>query len=51
MDKLKVPILDECPECKEQAFLPSGTDVSNSAKVYSHYLPCPICEGAGRKTR
>ncbi len=51
MNKLKVPILDNCPECKGQAYLPAGQEVSNSGETYMRYLPCPTCNGNGAKTR
>ena len=51
MDKIKIPILDKCPECKGQAYLPAGQAVSSSGESYTRYAPCPVCEGGGRKTR
>ncbi len=51
MFMLKVHVLDKCPECKGQAYLPAGEAVSNSGQTYTRYLPCPICNGSGKQGR
>ena len=44
---IKVRILDTCPHCKGQAYLPAGQDVDYKGNAYTHHIPCPHCEGTG----
>ena len=44
---MKVRVLDKCPHCNGQAYMPAGEDVDNKGNPYTRYLPCPQCEGTG----
>lgn len=44
---MKVRVLDKCPHCNGQAYLPAGEDVDFKGNLYTRYLPCPHCEGTG----
>ena len=44
---MKVRILDECPHCKGQAYLPAGQGLDYKGNSYTCHLPCPHCEGTG----
>ena len=44
---IKVRILDTCPHCKGQAYLPTVEDVDWKGEKYMRHLPCPYCEGTG----
>lgn len=44
---IKIRILDTCPHCNGQAYLPAGKDVDAKGNEYDRYLPCPLCEGTG----
>ena len=44
---MKVRVLDKCPHCNGQAYLPAGEGVDNKGNPYTRYLPCPHCEGTG----
>jgi DnaJ-class molecular chaperone len=44
---IKIRILDTCPHCKGQAYLPAGKDVDAKGNEYDRYRPCPHCEGTG----
>lgn len=48
---VKVRILDKCPYCKGQAYLPAGQDVDYKGNSYTRHLPCPHCEGTGATGR
>lgn len=44
---IKVRILDKCPHCDGQAYLPVGEEVDYKGDKYPRHLPCPQCEGTG----
>ena len=48
---LKVHILDRCPHCDGQAYLPNGEGQDYKGRTYTRYAPCPHCEGSGNKPR
>ena len=48
---MKVRVLDKCPHCNGQAYMPAGEDVDNKGNPYTRYLPCPHCEGTGMAGR
>ena len=49
--EVKVRILDTCPHCNGQAYLPAGEDVDYKGDKYIRHQPCPHCEGSGRAGR
>lgn len=44
---IKVHILDRCPYCDGQAYLPVGEATDWKGETYTRYLPCHMCEGTG----
>ena len=48
---LKVQILTTCEHCNGQAYLPNGEDEDCRGRKYTHYAPCPICQGTGNQTK
>ena len=48
---MKVRVLDKCPYCNGQAYLPVGEDVDFKGNPYTRHLPCPNCEGTGMAGR
>jgi Zn-finger nucleic acid-binding protein len=48
---IKVHILDTCPHCDGEAYLPAGEAVSVDGERYEQYQPCPKCQGSGKAER
>ena len=44
---IKVRILDTCPHCNGQAYIPVGEDTDYKGEKYIRHKPCPYCEGSG----
>jgi hypothetical protein len=44
---LKVHILDYCPHCNGQGYLPLGEVVDHLGRKYTRYAPCTQCSGGG----
>ena len=44
---LKVHVLDYCPHCDGQGYLPVGEDIDHLGRRYTRYMPCPRCSGGG----
>ena len=47
----KVHILTPCEHCQGEAYLPLGEIESYAGEPYTHYQPCPQCEGSGNQVR
>jgi hypothetical protein len=48
---VKIHILTTCEHCNGQAYLPTGEDEDDKGRKYTHYTPCPMCEGTGTKSK
>ena len=44
---IKVRILDTCPHCKGQAYLPVEEAVNYMGEKYLKHAPCSFCDGTG----
>ena len=45
---MKVHILNTCPECKGQAYLPVGEAEDYKGEKYLRHIPCFRCDGSGQ---
>ena len=48
---VKVHVLTHCEHCNGEAYLPVGVVESYAGEMYTHYLPCPECQGSGNQPR
>ena len=46
---LKVYIQDRCPYCDGQAYLSAGQATDWKGETFTHYEPCQMCEGTGKR--
>lgn len=46
---LRVHILDRCPYCDGQAYLPAGEATNWKGKTYNRFVHCQMCDGTGER--
>ena len=47
----KVQILIPCEHCNGQAYLPDCEVEDHLGRKYQRYVPCPMCEGSGQRSK
>ena len=45
--RIKIKILDTCPQCGGQAYLPLADVEDSKGELYTRYMACSNCGGSG----
>lgn len=48
---LKIQVLDTCPDCMGEAYVPVEEAEDWKGEKYMRHAPCSACGGSGKKTR